>query len=485
MNLLLDTIRSLNKEESRYYKIFTRRTHKDSERKDIILFDIIKNDIENYDEKYVSEKIYGNNKNNFYQLKSKLVDSINKSLISQYSLKEKESFISNLILLSGIYKRKGKFSLSYHYLKKAEKEAQKIESFESLSTLYTEILKLSHDLISIDIEKYINRKILNKKNLNLSQDIDIALSSAMYKIKTTQNLSVDNKKTSNQLKKIIKSINSQVKLSESHKFQIKLFQAISRVLLHKNDFLSLEEYVKMTYIEFERKKIFNKINHEQKLMMLTYLINSLYKNNKFQESLKCAEDLQKAMNDFDGFLKSKFLFYYYNALVINYSQLDKNKAIEVLFEAKNNKTIQGLPIFSSFIYLNMSLIYYDLKKYKLAVRNMSRLILQKDFLDLSEYFQLKILISEIIIRYNLKQTELVQEKIKKIKKSYKKILKNSNRDFKMLLVIEKIIYCINPYLDKNIVREIKLINNISSKKDSSNTDVINYNEWLDTFLVKA
>ena len=55
----------------------------------------------------------------------------------------------------------------------------------------------------------------------------------------------------------------------------------------------------------------------------------------------------------------------------------------------------------------------------------------------------------------------------------------------MLLVIEKIIYCINPYLDKNIVREIKLINNISSKKDSSNTDVINYNEWLDTFLVKA
>ena len=67
MNILAETIKSLNKEEVRFYKIFSSKTHNDSERKDLQLFNTIRKDIDNYNEHKISHKIYGEKTNNFYR----------------------------------------------------------------------------------------------------------------------------------------------------------------------------------------------------------------------------------------------------------------------------------------------------------------------------------------------------------------------------------------------------------------------------------
>ena len=125
MNILLKTIKSLNKEEVRYYKIFSNRTRNNSNRKDIALFEEIRGNEESYNEAETAEKMYGVSKNSFYQLKNNLLTTINKSIVSQHTDKEKDTSLYNIVLLSRIYKRKGNTELSYHYLKKAEKEAKK------------------------------------------------------------------------------------------------------------------------------------------------------------------------------------------------------------------------------------------------------------------------------------------------------------------------------------------------------------------------
>ena len=478
MNILLKTIESLSKEEIRYYKIFSNRTHNEKNRKDLALFEEIKDNTKDYNEKEIAEKMYGDKKNNFYQLKNNLLHAINKSIVAQHTDKENDTSLYNIVLLSRIYKRKGNVELSYHYLKKAEKIAKKIEAFEILSMIYSEILKLSYELISINIQEYINRKIENKKKLDLSQEIDITLYSVMHSIKTTQNFSNNTEKNTNALNNIVNSITSQKEISRSPKFRIKLFEAISRSLLQENDFISLENYLESTYKSFIADNIFNKSNHEQKLMMLTYLTNSLYKNGKMKESLIIAEELNKSMIEFDSFLKNKFLFYYYNSLVINYSKLDQEKALEVLNKAKNNRVIQSLPTFGAFIYLNMGLIYYDQKKYETSVKYFSRLILQKDFTGLSINFQLKILISEIIIRYELNQLDLVEEKINIICKTYKDIINENLREKEILIIIRRLIYCNNLKTDKELSSRIKKLIGITSSENAQNIDVINYNDWL-------
>ena len=137
MNILLQTIKSLNKEEIRYYKIFSNRTHNAPGRKDTALFEEIRRNSQDYDEKKIRKKMYGDNNNNFYQLKNNLLNAINKSIVSQHTDKENNTSLYNIVLLSRIYKRKGSIDLSYHYLKKAEKITIKIETFEIISMIYS------------------------------------------------------------------------------------------------------------------------------------------------------------------------------------------------------------------------------------------------------------------------------------------------------------------------------------------------------------
>ena len=480
MNILFEIINSLNKEESRFYKLFAGRTNSGSERKNLLLFDFIKQNGEEYDEQIISEELYKDNKNSFYQLKNRLYKDLNKSMMLQHMGKEKDIFILHFVLLSRIYKRKGKIELSFHYLKKAEKEAENIEAYELLSIIYSEILTLSYDMVSVNVEEYIEKKRNNNEQLSWGQEIDLLLAAVLYKIKTAQNFSKNDESVNEILQKTLDNFSKNKKIPKSPKFRIKVYQVVSRILLQQHDFEALEDYLIHTYKEFTKDKIFTKSNHEQKLTMLAYSTNCLFKTHKYKQSLAYAELLKSSMNEYDGFLKDKYLFYYYNSLVINYSLSDKNKALEVLKEAKNNDVIQNLPTFSVFIYLNTALIYYDQGKISLAVKNLSRLILQDDFVNIGKSFQLKIHIAELIVRFDLNQTDVIDSRVKHIKKTFKDLLKDSNfkRDKQLVEIIDSLVYCNNLSQDKKLVKKITELSILIEDEKADDIDVINYNVWL-------
>jgi len=484
MNILYEIINSLNKEESRFYKLYAGRTNVGGSRKDILLFDFIKQNGEEYDEQIISTELYQDNKNSFYQLKNRLYKDLNKSMMLQKMSKEKDIFILHFVLLSRVYKRKGKAKLSFHYLKKAEKEAENIEAFELLSIIYSEILTLSYDLVSVDVEQYIEKKKNNNERLSWEQEMDLLLAAVLYKIKTAQNFSKNDESVNKILQKTLADFSKNKKIPKSPKFRIKVFQVVSRILLQQHDFDALEEYLIHTYKKFSNDNIFTKSNHEHKLTMLAYLTNCLFKTHKYKQSLEYAEILKTSMDEYGGFLKDKYLFYFYNSLVINYSLSDKNKALEVLKEAKNNDVIQNLPTFSVFIYLNTALIYYDQEKLSLSAKNLSRLMLQDDFVNIGKSFQLKIHIAELIVRYDLNQTDTIDSKIKHIKKSYNKLLKdaNFNRDKQLIEIIDLLIYSNNLTANKKILKKITSLSVIITDKQADDIDVINYNVWLKSLI---
>ena len=480
MNILFEIINSLNKEESRFYKLFAGRTNSGDERKDLLLFDFIKQNGEEYDEQIIANELYQDNKNSFYQLKNRLYKDLNKSMMLQHMGKEKDIFILHFVLLSRVYKRKGNVKLSFHYLKKAEKEADNIEAYELLSIIYSEILKLSYDMVSINVEKYIEKKRENNERLNWVQEIDLLLAAVLYRIKTAQNFSTNDETVNEVLQKTLDSFSKNEKIPKSPKFRVKVYQVVSRILLQQHDFHALEEYLIHTYEEFTRDKIFTKSNHEQKLTMLAYLTNCLFKTHKYKQSLVYAEKLKISMNEYDGFLSDKYLFYHYNALVINYSLSNKEKALEVLKEAKRNDVIQQLPTFSVFIYLNTALIYYDQEKLLLSAKNLSRLMLQDDFVNIGKSFQLKIHIAELIVRFDLNQTDVIDSRVKHIKKTFKDLLEDSNfkRDKQLVEIIDSLVYCNNLSQDKKLVKKITELSILIDDEKADDIDVINYNVWL-------
>ena len=191
MNLLQEVILSLNKEESRFFKLYAGRTNVKDERRDLMLFDFIRKS-DYIDEDKIATKLYGKNKNAFYRLKNRLLTDINKSLLLQHLNYEEDLSILQNLLLSRVFRQKQKNKIAEVYLKKAEQKAEKIEAYELLNLIYNELIKLSHDMISIDVEDYIEKKKENNERLRRIHEIDDVLAAVLFRILSAQNFSGKN-----------------------------------------------------------------------------------------------------------------------------------------------------------------------------------------------------------------------------------------------------------------------------------------------------
>ena len=345
--------------------------------------------------------------------------------------------------------------------------------YEVLSIIYSEIIQLSHEHISIDVDHYIELKRNNIKILSEIDEMDLLLAKIMYDIKTKQNFG----KSDGSLVKLIKTkygkISKEKNLVNSPRFRIRLFKMYSRLLLQERDYQSLEKFLIESYNEFGTDKLFNRSNHNEKLTLLTYLSNCLYKTKKYKQSLKYSEELLSGMKEYDCFLHDKYLFYYYNILVLNYAKTDKKKALDYLNKASSSEVIKKLPSYNAFIYLNRSLIYYYEDNYKESQKNIARLIMQEDFLMLDKSFQLKILVTDLMIRMMLSNKNL-NDKITSIKKDYDTLLLEENhiREKKMIDLIFKKIG------DGDVVDNKEDLLSSMSDSDSEDIDIISYNIWI-------
>jgi hypothetical protein len=472
MNSALDTIvQSLSKEEVRFFKLFLKRTN-NKNRKDVYLFDYMRKKEGDFNTKDILKKLETNS-NNYYQIKNRLYHELNNSMVWQHIWKDKQSKSFSFVLLSRVYKNKGELELSFHYLKKAEKEAIDSELYEVLSIIYSEIIQISHELLSVDVDHYIELKRNNIKILSEIDEMDILLAKIMYDIKIKQNFG----KSNGSLTKIIQTkyakISKEKNLVNSPRFRIRLFKMYSRLLLQERAYQSLEKFLIESYNDFLKNKLFNRSNHNEKLTLLTYLTNCLYKTNKHKESLKYADKLFISMKEYDSFLYDKYLFYYYNILVLNHAKKDKRKALDYLNKASESEVIRKLPSYNAFIYLNRSLIYYYENNYEESQKNIARLIIHEDFLLLDKSFQLKILVAELMIRILVSKKNL-KDKIIYINKHYKSLLlvKHHIREKKMIDLILK-----NIYNDDIEVNKKDLLS-IISDSDSEDIDIISYNRWI-------
>ena len=160
------------------------------------------------------------------------------------------------------------------------------------------------------------------------------------------------------------------------------------------------------------------------------------------------------------------------------------EALKILEEARRNSVIKQLPTYTVFIYLNTALIYFDQKKYRMAIKNLSRLLLHDDFVDIGKSFQFKIYIASLIIRFELGDFDTIENRLKYIQRIYKEVLENEDfkRDVQLVKIISKLIYCNNLQQDEHLLKKINSLITIIDDDTADDVDVINYNLWLKSKL---
>lgn len=478
MDILNQIVLGLNKEDIRHFKLMAKRMHDHSDRKDIELFDYIRRMGEKYDEDKIVKKLYpSGDRNSFYRLKNRLIESINESILLLHYSKDDIIYVLHLLSLARYYFSKNKHGLALRFIKKAEGNASAIEAYDLLDMIYGEYIKLSHEIVSVDPEVYIQKRKKNREKLFSLRQIDDILAAVIHRLKVTQNYSEKETPVLKLLEKTINDFSNDKDIKNSSVLRFKIYNAVSQVLLQKHDYISLENYLLTTYSAFKKENLFNRANHDVKLQMLTYIVNSLFKNKKFEQSLEYVGQLKTAMDEFNGLMRDKYQFFYHNSLVINYSVLDKDKAINILEELKENKKLYSASFYDMFIYLNLAILWFDKQNYQNAIRNLNKLYIHDSYKNADETLKFKITIAELIIRYELNDLDLLEYKIAQVRKQFKKLFKRPEhkREVELISIISQMITAGFLKFNKKLLEKVKLFIQNDVLEDA---EIIKYNNWL-------
>ncbi len=481
MDILHQIISLMNKEEVRHFKLFAARTQVEGDRKDLQLFDAIRRTPEELEEDRIFHKLYkGEDKNPYYRLKNRLLTDINKSLNLQHMDDDDTVHMFHLLSMARFFHNRDKYHIAFHYIRKAEKKAIKLENYELLDFIYSELIKLSHEIIFINPEEYIQKRKENREKLLALREIDDILAAVIYRLKVTQNFSSTKNPIFDLLQKTVDEFTQNSNTKQDPKLRFTIYHAVSRILLARKDYDTLETYLMKTYEEFTSEGLFNKSNHDTKLQLLVYIVNTLYKTRKLELSLQYAERLKEGMEEHNRLFNKKYEIYYLNALIINYSILDVEKSIKILDKVLAERTFKEYPYSEFIMIVNLSICHFRLHKITKALRTLVQAYIHDGYKGASDHFRLKIAIFELTVRLEAGDFEITEKRIEDVKKEYAEILGNAEvvTENKLLSLIGEMNRSVNIRADKNLIRKVRDYLSSESRPELEEFSFIDYHEWL-------
>ena len=271
------------------------------------------------------------------------------------------------------------------------------------------------------------------------------------------------------------------RLKESPALRFRIYQAVSQILLQQHDYRNLEDYLLKTFDEFSSETLFTRSNHQTKLQMLTYLVNSLFKNGKSAESLKYAEQLHVAMKEFDSLHYDRYHFFYTNALVFNYSQTDPDKAIEILLELEGSDRMQKAPFYVLFVYLNLAVLLFWKKQFRSSIKYLNKLYLHHSYKNADESLKFGITIAEVQIRMELDDSDFLQYRLDQVRKDHADELKRpeNKRAESVLDLVERIALKGENTRDPEFITLVEEFR-ATVDPEAEEAELITYNEWINS-----
>ena len=483
MDLLSSIVAVMTKEEVRHLKLYLARIETNTDRKDEQLFDYIRTAGESYNEAKIHKKLYGGrDKNSFYRLRGRLQDVICQNLALLHESKNDRNKLFLYFSVYHIFFDKGNFELSLAYLLKAERLALKAENLEMLDLIYANCIKLSGDLPSMNPEAYIEKRNINAIQLNKLREMDQILAAVVYRLKISQAKGREDKNTLQLLDEITLKYSADNTLQKSKVFQTKIYKAVSHVLLQRHNYIELERFMGSIYQKFNKAKWFDKSNHDVKLQMLTFLVNSFSRNGKHEKSMEYAEELAREIESYNRLYYYKYIFYYYNARVINYSHTAPVKALEALKELE--LVMKGKPntYYEMFIHLNRGILFFKTRKYNDAIRSFVKYYTNEYYKKSDTLFKLRVAITELMMQIESKDLVSIKIRLEQVRKQFEDEMKQPDAyaekelyDWMNLISKSNL-----NYKDKHVQERAIYVSMDKKMALTEDSQLLNYQTWVRT-----
>jgi hypothetical protein len=420
MDLLTEMILQMDKHATRQFKVYSSRVSDDEDRKDLRLFDFIRKTGESYDDEKIFKKLYAEtDKNAFYRLKNRLISDIGRSVFLHQHQNNDNMLCFYYAAMAYYYHNVNAPRVALYYFKKGEQQAKEIENYGLLDIIYSQIIKLAREIPTINPEVYIKKRKDNRALLNRLSEVEDVLAIFEYKMNTAQNLASTNTPIPELLENTLNEYTRDEELKQSPKVQFGIYFIVSHILLQNKNYPALVEYLVTTYNNFCDRNFFNKSNHQHKLQMLAWIANSAFMNKDHQQSLHYAELLHQEMLAYEKLHYDLFELFYYNILVINFSEINPEKAIALLLSLNKIKSVQQNAYYGAFTLLNLSVMYFKQKQYSQAIVYLNKAYGHEGYKSIDNQVKLRANIGELMIRYDMKEYDFMEYRTKQIQKENK------------------------------------------------------------------
>ncbi|MDQ3073671.1 MAG: hypothetical protein M3Q97_10460 [Bacteroidota bacterium] len=489
MDSLEKIIKNLKKEEIRNFKIFMNRFQRNDELKITALFDKLRTgkfiDGDNELVGQLFEEGAGS-MNAYYRLKNRLKTELEKSLVNLHHNLDEKINVLNLITLSSIFSYKSQNELSLYYLKKAEKVATQNEFYDLLEFIYDEIVTLSHQFNEINPLEYIDKKKEVAEKNHILMQANHAIASISHRLRAT-NFNKISENISGTLEQILADLKITSEVYKTPKVRIRTYLCISEILLQNKNFISLENYLINTYKEFEEENFFNKSTHAYKINLITWIINTLLINKKFDQSITFTEVLLQELNKYNKLYYDKFIWTYHQSSISNYMSSNRlEDAKKLLLEIKEEATYKGITFYDYVIHVNLALCYFFQDETSTAIRTLSHLLSKEVYPKLSNELQFSTAILEIILHYENKNLDFVSYRLAEVRRQFRSLIKREDylEDATFIKIMNGLINKPGAMNNKNVQKTMKEFAGKASSFRLGSGKVIDYGVWVNSKLNK-
>lgn len=486
MDVLIQLITSLTKEESRHFKLYLKRIDAGESRKDEWLFDKIRTGGKNIDEDKLASKLYpNNNKNAYYRLKNRLQEMIGENLVLFHYDKDAAHTVFQYYQLHLIALKKSNYFLANYYLKKAEKIAFTTESYDLLDLIYSAFITLSGKWIAINPENYIRLQKENNLRIEMLRQINYVIAATHYRIMQSQNYAKKDKSLQQVMNKTIEEFSNKKQFQQSKLFQTKLFNAISQQLLQNNRYEELYQFSKQTYSTFIKQNWFDKKNHEDKLRMLIYTINALIRTQNEREALHYIQPLHDVLMEFGGMLKDNYYLFFINIQIAIYIKLDPAKALRIILEFEKTMTKSMQNYYQQFIILNKALVYRKIGRYNDGIRTLHFFYTNAFYKQSDNIFKAKVMVSELLMQLDADDFDSTKTRLEQVRKymEKEKIYDTLKDEIAIMNIIDKITQQQNiKAIDNNVKKAITAFIKKQEKTTFEYKAIIDYSDWLEEYM---
>lgn len=419
MDSLQEVIHSLDSEQQKDFVSFIHRNKYRKGRKDLQLFNLLKQEKE-WSAHELVQALKTPNLNAYHTIRKRLFSHLADFVVLQ-STSSDASTTSHANAIIGVVNYLFDKSLTkqaWKYLLMAEHIAIENELRDLLNTIYLLQINKCHLNENIDIQQLLKKYEENQLELRNNERLQIASSLIRNRLQhdKKEGINADFDKI---VQHALKDLNIDQQVLKTPKINLEFVKIIRSGIIAQKDFSKFEPFVLSTFKNLYHHKT-KKYNPVVKVEFLYILAHTLYRNKKFKQSLayidEMEETLKKCPNSIIKQYQAKMeILKAGNLMFTNQIEL----ALTCLYQLEKIKSLSNEE--KAIVTMNIGIYHYlqnDMKKAQLKLRDFHHSDAWYKKTMGTEWLFKKYLM-EIILFVDLKELDIVEARIRTVERAFK------------------------------------------------------------------